>query len=87
VKWHELQVGDFIQVKNRTTLPADVAAISVAEKSEQPTGVCYVETKSLDGETNLKIRNACACTYSKVRGGQSKYRGANSVSWRGMLTS
>ena len=67
VKWHELQVGDFVQVKNRTTLPADVAVISVAEKGEQPTGVCYVETKSLDGETNLKIRHACACTYNKVR--------------------
>lgn len=67
VKWHELEVGDFVQVRNRTTLPADVVTVSVAEKSEPATGVCYVETKSLDGETNLKIRNACASTYSKVR--------------------
>jgi phospholipid-transporting ATPase len=68
VKWHELNVGDFVQVKNRTTLPADVVALSVAEKTEMATGVCYVETKSLDGETNLKVRNAMATTYNKISG-------------------
>ena len=31
-------------------------------------GVCYVDTKSLDGETNLKMRHALACTATTVRG-------------------
>ena len=66
VQWHELEVGDFVQIHNRTTLPADIVALCVAEKGEIATGVCYVENKSLDGETNLKIRNALACTYNKV---------------------
>jgi magnesium-transporting ATPase (P-type) len=26
--------------------------------SSDPKGVCYVETKGLDGETNLKMKNA-----------------------------
>lgn len=33
-------------------IPADVVVLSTSE----PDGVCYVETKNLDGETNLKIR-------------------------------
>lgn len=65
-KWSELQVGDFILVQNRCTLPADIIPLSAAEKSEPALGICYIETKSLDGETNLKIRNALPITLSKV---------------------
>jgi phospholipid-transporting ATPase len=65
-KWLELQVGDFVLVENRATLPADIIPLSVAEKSEIALGICYIETKSLDGETNLKIRNALPITLDKV---------------------
>ena len=67
VKWYEIQVGDFIKVNNRETVPADIITLAVCEKTpESPMGVCYVETKSLDGETNLKIRNALSSTFRIV---------------------
>lgn len=65
-RWLELKVGDFVFIENRSTLPADIIPLSVSEKSDIPLGICYVETKSLDGETNLKLRNALPITFSKV---------------------
>lgn len=65
-KWFEIEVGDFIRIDTRAMVPADVVIISVAEKSEPAQGICYVETKSLDGETNLKIKTAMPGTMSKV---------------------
>ncbi|CAM9979754.1 unnamed protein product, partial [Choristocarpus tenellus] len=56
-KWSEISVGDLIMVTNRQAIPCDMLIVGVDEPSlESPAGICYVETKSLDGETNLKIR-------------------------------
>ena len=65
-KWYEISVGDYIRIDTRAMVPADVIIVSVAEKTEPPQGLCYVETKSLDGETNLKIRSALPGTLAKV---------------------
>lgn len=65
-KWSELEVGDFVKILTRETIPADVIILAVAEKAEPAQGICYVETKSLDGETNLKIRTAVPSTLSIV---------------------
>ena len=44
-------------INNREAVPCDVLIMGVDEPiSQSPAGVAYVETKSLDGETNLKIR-------------------------------
>lgn len=45
-------MGDFIFLRNNDKIPADIAVISTGE----PDCTCYVETKNLDGETNLKIK-------------------------------
>ena len=46
-------MGDYIQVKQNEFIPADMIVI----KSSEEEGACYVETKNLDGETNLKIKS------------------------------
>lgn len=66
VQRHELQVGDYIRVNSREVIPADMVCLAVAEKSNPPRGICYVETKSLDGETNLKLRHAMPSTMAIV---------------------
>ena len=56
--WTDVQVGDFLMIKNREMLPADIVLISAHEPDpSNPVGHCHVETKSLDGETNLKGRS------------------------------
>lgn len=55
--WKGLQVGDFVRIYNDDELPADVIILSTSD----PDGACYVETKNLDGETNLKVRQALRC--------------------------
>lgn len=52
--WKNVQVGDFVRIYNDEQIPADIVVLSTSD----PDGACYVETKNLDGETNLKVRNA-----------------------------
>lgn len=63
--WKNAQVGDFVRLYNGDQIPADIAVLSTAD----PDGACYVETKNLDGETNLKVRQALHCG-QKVRHAQ-----------------
>jgi magnesium-transporting ATPase (P-type) len=67
VEWSELNVGDFVQVMNWEAIPADLVIVGVCEPTDQPRGLCYVETKSLDGETNLKLRSVVANSVGMVR--------------------
>ena len=60
-------VGDIIKISSREIIPADVVILGVAEMpGNSNKGHCYVETKSLDGETNLKLKCAHPSTYSHV---------------------
>lgn len=45
-------VGDLIRVENGEYFPADLAVLGNGGGK----GTCFIETKNLDGETNLKIR-------------------------------
>ena len=49
-----MKVGDIIMIKSEEFIPADVLILNTSDKK----GICYVETKGLDGETNLKLKNA-----------------------------
>ncbi|KAL1955584.1 hypothetical protein VTO42DRAFT_8387 [Malbranchea cinnamomea] len=55
--WKNVQVGDFVRIYNEEPIPADVVILSTSD----PDGSCYIETKNLDGETNLKVRQALHC--------------------------
>lgn len=55
--WKNIRVGDFIRVHNNEEIPADMIVIATSDAD----GACYVETKNLDGETNLKVRQALKC--------------------------
>ncbi|KAJ2593864.1 hypothetical protein H4R99_005965 [Coemansia sp. RSA 1722] len=57
-KWCNVRVGDFIVLKNGDAVPSDLLLLSTSAED----GCCYVETKSLDGETNLKPRTVLAET-------------------------
>lgn len=55
--WKNIQVGDFVRLYNEEPIPADIVILSTSD----PDGACYIETKGLDGETNLKVRHALHC--------------------------
>lgn len=54
VFWSQVHTGDIIKINDKEPFPADI--IMFASSDSQ--GICYVETSSLDGETNLKIKRA-----------------------------
>lgn len=56
--WKKLEVGDIVLLKEDDQIPADIIVLSTSD----PEGVCFVETKNLDGETNLKPRRALKAT-------------------------
>ncbi|AMD21208.1 HEL072Wp [Eremothecium sinecaudum] len=53
-KWIDISVGDIVCVRSEEAIPADIVMLS----SSEPEGLCYIETANLDGETNLKIKQA-----------------------------
>ncbi|CAN4124717.1 unnamed protein product [Withania somnifera] len=59
-EWRNLKVGDIVKVEKDQFFPADLLLLS----SFFDDAVCYVETMNLDGETNLKLKQALEVTSS-----------------------
>ena len=53
VKWKDVKVGDILKVMEDEGIPADMVLLQTAQDN-----ISYVETKDIDGETNLKLKSA-----------------------------
>lgn len=61
--WKNIHVGDIVKVKNNDSIPVDIVILSTSDSD----GACYVETKNLDGETNLKVKQALKCSHGDLK--------------------
>lgn len=64
ITWSQVQVGDILLVKSEEEFPADLVPLFCSGDE----GSCYVSTANLDGETNLKLKGAPACTQNALCG-------------------
>ncbi|KAK1278519.1 Phospholipid-transporting ATPase 1 [Acorus gramineus] len=60
-RWKDIRVGEIIKINADETLPCDMVLLSTSD----PTGVAYIQTINLDGESNLKTRYAKQETVAK----------------------
>ena len=65
-KWEDVMIGDILKVKNNEEFPADLILLS----STNENGLCYIETKNLDGETNLKIKTCEEGYFNNLAGNE-----------------
>ncbi|TYZ66898.1 hypothetical protein PybrP1_002072 [[Pythium] brassicae (nom. inval.)] len=58
VPWEAIEVGDILRISERGIIPAD----SIILSSSEDDGTCFIDTSNLDGEANLKFREALRAT-------------------------
>jgi len=54
VKWRDVRVGHILKVEDEELFPADLLCLFSALEDQ----ACFIKTTNLDGESNLKIRQA-----------------------------
>ncbi len=68
VQWEELRVGNVIKLMQGEYLPTDLILLETTASK----GECFIETKNLDGETNLKYK----CVHKNLVG---KFKGLDVI--------
>ncbi|KAE9622304.1 putative phospholipid-translocating ATPase [Lupinus albus] len=61
-KWKNIEVGEVVKIFADETIPADMVLLGTSDQS----GLAYIQTMNLDGESNLKTRYAKQETTSAV---------------------
>ncbi|KAI2602203.1 phospholipid-translocating P-type ATPase [Hypoxylon sp. NC1633] len=56
IQWKDIRVGDVVRLRRDDNVPADIIILHATGHN----GVAYIETMALDGETNLKSKQACS---------------------------
>ncbi|KAJ3098718.1 hypothetical protein HDU97_003777 [Phlyctochytrium planicorne] len=62
VFWKDINVGDILFIEENDIIPADVLVLA----SSHQNGACYIETSNLDGESNLKQKQAISITQELI---------------------
>ena len=67
--WEEIWCGNVIKLNADDPIPADILLLTTSDEK----GLAYVETKNLDGETNLKQKSAHKDLYGFFEKNQDIY--------------
>ncbi|GFP87407.1 phospholipid-transporting ATPase 1 [Phtheirospermum japonicum] len=53
-RWKNIQAGEVVKINSDETIPCDMVLLG----TNDPSGIAYIQTMNLDGESNLKTRYA-----------------------------
>ncbi|CAA0836192.1 Phospholipid-transporting ATPase 1 [Striga hermonthica] len=53
-RWKMIQAGEVVKIRSDETIPCDMVLLG----TNDPSGIAYIQTMNLDGESNLKTRYA-----------------------------
>ncbi|XP_010529938.1 PREDICTED: phospholipid-transporting ATPase 1-like [Tarenaya hassleriana] len=68
-KWKKIQAGEVVKIHADESIPCDIVLLCTSD----PSGLAYIETMNLDGESNLKTRYARQETVSSAFEGCSEF--------------